>query len=59
MVDHIRRTSAATLCRKARFTCSINAVLSVPLLVDLIPRDQLGRVSSACEFGSYALIPIG
>jgi MFS family permease len=28
-------------------------------LQDLIPRHQLGRVSSASEFGSYALIPIG
>jgi MFS family permease len=28
-------------------------------LQQLIPRHQLGRVSSASEFGSYALIPIG
>ncbi len=28
-------------------------------LQQLTPREQLGRVSSASEFGSYALIPIG
>jgi MFS family permease len=28
-------------------------------LQQLLPRDQLGRVSSASELGSYALIPIG
>jgi MFS family permease len=28
-------------------------------LQQLIPRDQLGRVSSASELGSYALIPLG
>jgi len=48
--------AAAVINGAALELCSL-AWISV--LQQLIPRHQLGRVSSASEFGSYALIPIG
>jgi hypothetical protein len=48
--------AAAVINGVALELCSL-AWLSA--LQQLIPRHQLGRVSSASEFGSYALLPLG